>query len=162
MAAGLTFHIRIEGATETLAAFNKLSRDANKELRDETYEIADDVAGHMRGAAARDGAQSALMVPTIKARRDRVPNVSAGGGLPVGRYGKPAGALIFASEFGMSGRSGWYSRRRYRVSRGRQWHPHIGNTGYWFFPTARRLEPEVQRRWLAVADRLLRAWGAGG
>jgi hypothetical protein len=162
MSGTLTIHIRIDGVRETIRAFNEMGRDANRDLRTETFKISDDLAVKLRVAAGADGNQSRLMVPTIKARKDRVPSVEAGGSKRVGRHGKPAGALIFASEFGMSSRSGWYGRRRYRGSPGRQWHPHRGAASYWFFETVEDQTDNIQRRWLAVCDRLIRKWGAGG
>jgi hypothetical protein len=158
----ITITVRMDGVRETLAAFNRLDREANVQLRKETKEIAEDLAAAQRRAAIGDGAQSVLMVPTVKARMDRVITVVAGGGKRVGRYRKPAGALIFASEFGMNRRSGWYAAARFAGSRGRQYHPHTGRVGYWFFPASRRMEDEMYRRWFAVCDRLLAQWGAGG
>jgi len=158
----LTVHVKMDGVKETLRAFNRLERTASKELRDETIQIAESLVGDLRAAAIIDSRQSALLAPTVKARRDRVPNVSAGGSKRVGRQGEPAGGLIFSSEFGQNKKSGWYAAPRFRGSLGRQWHPHRGAASYWFYKTVDRETPEIFRRWFAVCDRLLNRWGAGG
>jgi hypothetical protein len=161
-AGSITYHVEIDGARETARAFSTMSRTAQKEVRDESARIADSLVPKLRGAAAADGAQSALLVPTVKSVRAFVPTVRAGGPKSVGRQGEPAGGLIFSSEFGQNKRSGWYGKKRYTGSRGRQWHPHRGRASYWFFRTIERNENEIYRKWFAALDRLLDRWGAGG
>jgi hypothetical protein len=157
----LQIEVRMDGVRQTLRAFRDLGRDASGDLREESVKIATGFVPRMQAAARADGPQSALMAPTVRVKRDRVPSVQAGGGKRVGRHKKPAGALIYASEFGMNSRSGWYGRVRYRQSRGRQWHPHRGAASYWFHRTADRQMDSVYRQWFAVVDRLIRRWASG-
>ncbi|PRX48685.1 hypothetical protein B0I33_104503 [Prauserella shujinwangii] len=153
---GLTVNLYISGLRPTLAAFRELPKDANNELRDRSRELAETLAGRIRTAAQAEGGQAALLARTVKAQRDRVPVVSAGGTRKLGRHRAPAWALLFAAEFGMNKRSGWYARPRYRGSSGRQYPPHSGQDGYWFFPTAREFEPEMGRQWRQAADAIIR------
>lgn len=159
---GLTVKVRITGVRATLAAFRELPDDANAELRTRSKALAETLAVQVRGAAVADGPQSAMLAPTVKAGRDRVPVITAGGSRKVGRNRKPAGALLFASEFGMSGQSGWYNRPPYRGSSGRQWHAHAGRGSYWFFRTVEDNSARIDREWNAAADAIVRAWGRGG
>lgn len=158
----LTTHMNISGVRATLQAFSKLPKDANEELRDASLDIAQDLADDVAAAATAEGGQAALMAPTVKATRDRVPTITAGGTKKVGRHKKPAWALLFASEFGMNRRSGWYAAAQYRHSSGRQYPPHVGSHSYWFFTTVSDRSPDIVRRWEQAADGIIRAFGKAG
>lgn len=150
---GLTIKVKIDGARETLRAFNALPKNANDELRDRTKEIATKVAQSAKDAGIRAGSQAALVSRSVKVKRDRVPAVQAGGGSPaLGRYHVPPSALLFGSEFGMDAHSGWYRKSRYDESKGFQYHPHTGQVGAWFFPTVEREAPAISEAWNKVAD----------
>lgn len=148
--AGLNVRIRVSGAAETVAACRQMSHQAQSEFRDEATKIANELVPKLRGAAIADGRQSAKVAPTVRAQAGVTPAVTAGG------------PLVFASEFGQNARSGWYARRRYVRSRGRQWHPHLGGGSYWFFRTIERNIDDINRMWLRALDRLIRRWGSGG
>lgn len=155
MAAGLTVKVRITGVRDTLRAFRELPKDASNELRDRTMVLAQSLATSARAAGAGDTAQSARAASSVKAVRDRVPVVKAGGT-------KRSAGVIFGSEFGMNRRSGWYARARYRHSAGRQYRPHQGAHSYWFFRSIEERQGEIDRTWNAIADSVVRKWGAGG
>jgi hypothetical protein len=158
----LTVKVHIDGVRETLAAFRALPKDATAELRTASLRLAELVADRARTAAVADSPQSALLAPTVKAVRDRVPAVQVGGTRRVGRNKAPAWQILFAAEFGMNKRSGWYSTPKYRDSRTRQARGHQGRDGYWFFPTVEAEAAMINREWNAAADRILRAFGGGG
>ncbi|MFF5992580.1 hypothetical protein [Prauserella flavalba] len=153
---GLTVNLYIQGLRPTLAAFRELPKDANTELRQRSRELSETLATRIQAAAQAEGGQAALLARTVRAQRDRVPVVQAGGTRKLGRHRAPAWALLFASEFGMNRRSGWYAATRYRGSAGRQYQPHSGQDGYWFFPTARAFEPEMGRQWRQAAGAIIR------
>lgn len=156
---GLTFRLHIDGLRTTLNAFRYLPKDASKTLRERTLELSEDLANVARGAARRDeGAQTSLLIPTIKARKDRVPSVQVGGTRKVGRHRVPAYAVLFGSEFGMNARSGWYAKRRYRTSDGRQYREHLGQQGYWFFPIVEQEQQRIGAAWRQVADDIISEW----
>lgn len=157
----LTVRVSIAGLHGTLDAFRELPRNASQELREASLEIAQDLAGDIRAAALTEGRQAAALASTVKATRDRVPAVTAGGTGGVGRHRTPAWQLLFGAEFGANGRYGWFSAARYRAATNRQFKPHAGTEGYWFFPTARLAEPEMGRRWRAAADEIVRKFGGG-
>jgi hypothetical protein len=134
----LTIKLHILGVRETLAAFRKLPKEASNSLREQSMRLAASLAQHVSGEARADSPQSALMAPTVKAIRDRVPAISAGGTSRVGRNQKPAFKILFGSEFGA---------RRYK-----QFRPHLGTGSYWMFRTVQHNEAELSAAWGRVAD----------
>lgn len=157
----LTVHLSTSGVRQTLRAFARLPKEASEQLRDASLDISKDLADDVAAAATARGAQAALMAPTVKATRDRVPALTAGGNKRVGRHKTPAHALLFASEFGMNRRSGWYAAAQYAQSSGRQYPPHLGRNSYWFFTTVSDNEADISRRWEQAADSIIRAFGRG-
>lgn len=141
----LTLRVEITGVRETLRAFRQLPRDANNELRTRTMALAETVADRVRAASRADSPQSALLAPTVKARRDRVPVIQVGGATRVGRNRKPAYKVLFGSEFGAT-----YLR---------QFRPHVGSGSYWFFKTVDSQKVEIDRTWNEIADDVIRRWG---
>lgn len=156
-----TVNVHIDGVRETLDAFRKLPKDANAELRVASIRLAEVVAAKAHTAAVVEGGVAALMAPTVKAVRDRVPVVQAGGTRRVGRNRVPAWQVLFVGEFGMNGRSGWYAAGRFAGSPTPQHKPHRGTAGYWFFPTVEASAPQISREWNAAADRIIDAFGGG-
>ncbi len=93
-------------------ALSKLPKEATKKLRDRSVVIAAKVADDARANARGQGGVAALVAPTIRSTRDRVPKVSMGSAkrLPP-RDGKPrsgpnqtVGNLIWGAEFGGGGK----------------------------------------------------------
>lgn len=156
---GLTFTVRIDGLRETLARFRDLPKEASDQLRTDTQKLAQTLADSATRAGTEQGSQAALVARTVKARRDRVPSVQAGGGTRLGRYGAPASALLFGSEFGMNRHSGWYRKSRYDDSVGFQYHPHTGQEGAWFFPTVEREATHISETWQRIADDIVDRFG---
>jgi len=158
----LTVKLSASGVRPVLAAFRHLPKDANTELRAASLRIADILATSAKDASHIDG-QAAAVGKTVKAVRDRVPVVQAGGARRVTSTGARAYELLFGSEFGMSRRSGWYAAARYRDSTGRQYASgHRGTSGRWFFPSVERELPAVLRQWERAADAILRRFEQGG
>lgn len=146
----LTMGIRISGARETLKAFNDLPKDANNELRDRSKKLSEMLADKVRQAARSDQSpQSALLAPTVKARRDRVPVIVAGGARRIGSRGRPAWALLFGAEFGSN------RHRQFRKQ-------HTGKDGSWLFPVADEHRDLIDREWNAAADEIAAKWAQGG
>lgn len=154
----LTINVHIAGVRETLAAFRELPKEANDQLRERSQRLAERIANRVRAAGEAEGAQAALVADTVKARRDRVPVIQVGGTRKLGRHRAPAYALLFASEFGMNQRTGWYGWPKYRQSLGMQYHEHTGRDGLWIFPTVEASEGEIGREWRAAADEIVAAF----
>lgn len=145
----LTVRIHIDGIFETLRALSKLPKDVQNEIRDTSLQLSKSLATKVAQAGVREGSQAALVSATVKARRDRVPVIVAGGMKKLGRNRKPAFKLLFGSEFG----SNRYS----------QFHkPHIGKGSYWFFKEVDENKEEIFKAWNEAADRVVNEFGRGG
>jgi hypothetical protein len=145
-----TISIQVEGMGETLRAFRDLPKEASDELRVESGEIAEYLAGKIRTAAGSDmSPQARIVAATLKVKRDRVPVLEVGGTKRIGRNKVPANRLMFGAEFGSN--------------RFRQFHKrHTGTAGSWFYGTVKREEAEIGRMWLEAADRIIAKWAEGG
>lgn len=140
----ITVTVRITNLRPTLAAFRDLPDDANQEMRAASLSIAGFLAVELK-MAARGNGQSALMVPTIRAIKDRVPVVQAGGARRVGRNRVQAYKVLFGSEFGA------HTLKQYRA---------FNASGYWFFITVDENTGYIDREYNEAADEVLTKWGA--
>ncbi len=141
----LTIRINITGVREVLAALNQLPKDATVELKAAALELSKHIADEARQAGINEGRQAALVATTVRATKDRLPVVVAGGSKKLGRNRQPAYKLLFGSEFGASVL--------------RQYKPHLGRDSYWFFKTIETNAVEIQKRWLDAADEVIRKFG---
>lgn len=139
-----TDRIHVEGLNETLRAFKQYGPDATNELRTEAKALSSQVAARQKAAGAGSDRQSAMAARTVRARRDRVPVIVAGG------RSRP-GMVFFGAEFG---------GRRRRTTQ--QFRPYRGRTGYWFYPTLRAMTPRLLEAYGDALDRAARKWGTGG
>lgn len=153
---GITVKIRISGARETIAAFRDLPKDASDALRDANQKISEDLAVKIAAAARGSDAQSALVAPTVKARRDRLPTVQAGGRRRAGKQSRrskgqrptTASDLLFGSNFGAT------QLKQFRA------HTGAGEDDYWFYRTVEANQASIEGEWHDAADRVLREWGS--
>lgn len=147
--------VQVAGLDETLRAFNRYGRDANRELRQAAGAEVDRIIPALTAAGAVAGKQAALTATSVRRRSDRVPVIMAGGSRrlrPSGSKRKvTAGDVFFGAEFGGGSRSTT-----------RQFPPYRGHTGYWFWPTLRRHLPELRRRYIRTLDELAARWARGG
>lgn len=142
----LTVRMSIHGVRETLQALRALPKEANDQIRDKSLELSKMLTGRLQSAARIDSAQSALMAPTIRPARDRVPTVQAGGMRKVGRNRVPAYKVLFGSEFGSN------NLKQYR--------PHQQG-GYWFFVTVDNEQGPIAKAWREAADEVVRSFSSG-
>lgn len=125
---------RVEGLNRALRS---ISKEASVQLRDASGRIAKRVASDAARSAREQGGAAALVAPTIRAGRDRVPLVRMGSAkrLPP-RNGKPRrgshqtiGDIIWGAEFGGGARPAT-----------RQFRPWLGSgrgAGYFLWPAVR-------------------------
>jgi hypothetical protein len=145
----------IEGVNATLRAYSKLGKEARAATKTEVMKVAQLVADRTAAAGRARGGRDALVAGSAKARRDRVPIVEYGG---KGLAGVSGGAtftdLVYGMEFGANqdGPNGWRFPPR-TPKKGR------GNEGYWIFPTARTMGPEIAELWFQALDRIAEEWG---
>lgn len=142
----LTVNVKIEGVRETLAAFNRLPKEASAELRKSSKELAELLAREAQTAGRARGGQAALVAGTVKAASDRVPVVQAGGAKRLGKSRAPAWKLLFGSEFG----SNQYKQFH---------HAHTGRDGLWFFPSVEKNAAKIAAAWNKAADEIADRFG---
>ena len=147
MAKRTALEVRIshDGIHETLAAFRALPKDASNELRDAAIELSRILAGEAKTSGRDEGGQAAAVAATVRAARDRVPVVVAGGLKKLGRNKKPAYKLLFGSEFGATEYT--------------QYQPHLGRGSYWFFRTIEDNQQRIMEEWQEAADAIVRKFG---
>jgi len=143
----LTVRIHIDGVREVLAALRALPKDANVELRKAALDLSKTIAAEARQAGINEGRQASLVATTVRAARDRLPVVVAGGNRKLGSNRAPAYKLLFGSEFG--------------ATRLKQYKPHVGRGSYWFFQSIDDNRVQIQKRWLDAADEIIRKYSAG-
>jgi hypothetical protein len=147
--------VHVEGLDETLRAFNRYGKEANKELRQAAGAEVDRILPALTLAATAAGGQAALTSTSVRRRSDRVPVILAGGSRRLSPGGSKrkvtAGDVFFGAEFGGGGRTTT-----------RQFPPYRGHTGYWFWPTLRHHLPELRRRYIRALDELAARWALGG
>lgn len=128
-------------------AMRKLPKEASAKLRDASEDIAVDIATKAQALAELVGGVASLVSPTIRPSRDRVPIVKmgssaklpeSGNGWTHKRTGKgqTIGDVIWGAEFG-----GGVSERT------RQFMPHLGQVGYFLWPTVRGESDAIMDRY---------------
>lgn len=174
--------LEVEGLKPFLARLSKLPKTAQAEIREAAQGIADDEARRITAAGRGNDRQSQAVAGFVKARKDRVPMIAAGGNAKTGvSGGATAGQLFFGAEFG-GGSSKRFERQvtvtQYTTKTGKtrtkrtfakaeftgtksttnQFRPHLGRTGYWFWPQLREDKDRMFKRWESVVDAIAREW----
>lgn len=157
----LVVKLSISGIRETLKKFKELPPEASTELRDKTQALSSFLALKAKAAGFAIGGQAAPVATTIKANRDRVPSITMGGTKLITSTRKPAYKLLFGAEFGANGRYGWFGAAKYSRSLGRQYLPHAGTKGYFFFRSVDDNQAELERGWNQVADDIVDRFSRG-
>lgn len=137
--------IEVQGLKELLKDMNRLGPAFNREVRASSKKIAEDEVPRLKAAANISNKMSAAVGVTVRARSDRVPQIIAGGAKRVALSTKPkAGDVFFGAEFGGGKRKTT-----------RQFRPHRGRRGYWFWPQIREDEKRMVAEWLDAIDRAM-------
>jgi hypothetical protein len=153
----LDAELHVEGLQETLRAFNRYGKEANRELRQAAGNLVDQsLIPSLILAAGAASPQAALTATSVKRRSDRVPTVVAGGSKRVrpntrSKRRVTAGDVFFGAEHG--------GGRRPQTTQFPEW---VGKTGYWFWPTVRHQLPHLRREYIRTLDELAAKWGRGG
>lgn len=166
MAEKQTIHIKADLTQYRglMKALNAMDKDAKKQLKEDVKPISQMVAKEIKIAAAHAPypKQAMAIAKTVRAKKDRIPYVSIGGSTKVFSNGQTAGQALIGSEFGAYPNSPAGSfpnggnKFPFRSAReGR------GNAGYWIYPTAKKLQPEVTRMWKHACEKVLDNWERG-
>jgi hypothetical protein len=147
-----------------LKALNKMDDDSKKALKDDVASISAWTAGAIKTAGYVGSpmpAQTAIVAQTVRANKDRIPNVTIGGSRGRASGGANAGVLLFGNEFGSDrntfGSAGNFPNGGYKFP-ARTPREGRGNKGYWIFPTLKALQPEITRRWKNAVGEVYENW----
>lgn len=179
---GVRMGIQLEGYKGLIARLNRLPKTAQVEMREAALEISEDEARRIAAAGAADDAQSQAVARFVKARKDRLPAIAAGGARKTGvSGGATAGQLFFGAEFGGGSTKAFTAQTEtYKTRSGKertrttgfsfaggkrsttnQFRPHRGRRGYWFWEQLREDEARMLARWEGALTALEREWGNG-
>jgi hypothetical protein len=147
-----------------MLALKRMDKGASDALRRDVAAISQWSGQQIKQAAPQSPmpAQSAVIARSITSRRDRIPNIQAGGrrAYTTGQRGSrvAAGVLWAGNEFGAKTFFPNGGRRfPFRSPQNGR-----GSLGYVIFPTLRRIQPELTRRWKsAVQARVFGEWSRG-
>lgn len=175
--------VEIDGLKPLLRRIRTLPKTAQDEIREAARAIADDEAARIASAGRSSDKQSRAAAGFVRARRDRVPLIVAGGASKAGvSGGATAGQLFFGAEFGGGGTKKWNRLTETKTSRSgksrdvfagvafagsrerattNQFRPHKGKTGYWLWPQLREDQERMLRRWVSAVEAVAREWGRG-
>ena len=150
-----------------LKALNTMEKEANVELKDDVQGITMWMGNEIKQAAYAHPfypRQAAVIAPTVKGNRDRIPNVTIGGSRGRASGGANAGQLLFGNEFG--GDRNAFGNKTAFPNGGYRFPPRSprlgrGNEGYWIFPTLRANQPEITKRWIKAVEKVFDNWNYG-
>lgn len=134
--------IKIVGLNKFLRVLNKIPKDMQAGIRDASQGIANDLVSASKQAAHTP--LQRMAAGGLKARRDRVPVVATSGTVGAG---VPTKDVFYGAEFGGG-----------RRDTTRQFLPHKGRTGYFFYPTARARGEKYFDMWADAIDAAFKAW----
>lgn len=138
-------------------AFREMDEGSKKALKDDVTSLSAWSATELQSSYTMNPlpAQAQKVAATIRANKDRIPNVTIGGSK--GRFsgGAVSGQVLFGSEFGGPApfKNGGRRFPERSAPQGR------GNEGYGIFKVLKQIQPEVTRRWKDAVDRhVIRKW----
>ena len=142
-------------------AFREMDEGSKKALKDDVTSISAWSATELQSSYTMNPypAQAQKVAATIRANKDRIPNVTIGGSK--GRFsgGAVSGQVLFGSEFGGPAPFANGGRRfpERSESQGR------GNVGYGIFKKLKEIQPTLTARWKdAVERQVLKKWADNG
>ena len=142
-------------------AFREMDEGSKKALKDDVTSISAWSATELQSSYTMNPypAQAQKVAATIRANKDRIPNVTIGGSK--GRFsgGAVSGQVLFGSEFGGPAPFANGGRRfpERSDSQGR------GNVGYGIFKKLKEIQPTLTARWKdAVERQVIKKWANNG
>lgn len=152
---GKRLSVQTKNMRATAKAFKDLPKDARKDLRARSQEVAELMVPKVKAdARANAGRQASKVIGSVRATKGQFPTVTAGG------RGQAGNEVLFGTIFGMTRKTGWYARRRYFKSTGSQFRPHRGQNSYWFFRSWEAEQDFIYAKWSEAADTTIRKWAA--
>jgi len=134
--------LTVAGLADTQKAFRKLPKEIKAASDEQVRAVARLVASEAKAAASTRAERKAAT--TIKAQKN---SVSLGGG---GKRSR-AGRMSLGTEFGGGA-----------TNRTRQFRPHRGTQGYFFWPSIRSNSERIKKMWDDMVDEILRELNSDG
>ena len=142
-------------------AFRDMDEGSKKALKDDVTSISAWSATELQSSYTMNPypAQAQKVAATIRANKDKIPNVTIGGSK--GRFsgGAVSGQVLFGSEFGGPAPFANGGRRfpERSDSSGR------GNIGYGIFKKLKEIQPSLTKQWKdAVERQVIKKWADNG
>jgi hypothetical protein len=146
-----------------LKALSQMDKESQIGLKDDVQSISKWTAQGIVYASygALMPAQAAIIAQTVRANRDRLPNVTIGGARGRASGGANAGQLLFGNEFGGErnafGNKTAFPNGGYRFPE-RSPRKGRGNAGWWIFPSLVEMQPTIRRRWQDAVNKVMDIW----
>jgi hypothetical protein len=142
-------------------AFREMDEGSKLALKDEVTSISAWSATELQSSYTLNPYpdQARKVAATIRANKDRIPNVTIGGNKQRFSGGAVSGQVLFGSEFGGPAPFANGGRRfpERSESNGR------GNIGYGIFKELKRIQPTLTARWKdAVSRHVIKKWDQNG
>lgn len=137
-------------------AMNKMDANSKTLLKNEVSSISAWSARQIKmgSADAIMVGQASRIATTVRANKDRVPNVTIGGSRAKFSGGAVSGMVVMGNEWGSLNKS---------RNGGSRFPLPTYPKGNWIFPTLRRIQPTVTHRWKEAIDRfVIEPWGKDG
>tara|TARA_R110000868_G_C10913922_1_gene765168 strand:+ start:362 stop:898 length:537 start_codon:yes stop_codon:yes gene_type:complete len=168
----ISFKANPKDLKNVYAAFRTLTDEASTELKSQVTAISAWTAAKIQVAAGQARympIQAERVAQSVRANKDRIPNVTVGGSKKNFSGGAAVGEVLFGSEFGAEP---YLARRKngsnlgansFGTNNGRRFPPmspplNGGNEGYWIFPTLRREQPYITSAWTTAVENVLNNW----
>jgi len=142
-------------------AFREMDEGSKKALKDDVTSISAWSATELQSSYTMNPypAQAQKVAATIRANKDKIPNVTIGGNKNRFSGGAVSGQVLFGSEFGGPAPFANGGRRfpERSDSQGR------GNVGYGIFKKLKEIQPTLTARWKeAVEQQVIKRWSDNG
>lgn len=142
-------------------AFRKMDDNSKLALKDEVTSISAWSATELQSSYTMNPypLQAQKVAATIRANKDKIPNVTIGGSKERFSGGAVSGNVLFGSEFGgpapFENGGTRFPQRSDRQGR--------GNVGYGIFAKLKDIQPTITARWKEAVDKhVLKVWDQNG
>ena len=146
-----------------LKALSQMDKEAQLQLKDDVHAISKWTAQGIiySSYGAFMPAQAAIVAQTVRANRDRLPNITIGGSKGRASGGANAGQLLYGNEFG--GERNAYNSQSAFPNGGYRFPARSpregrGNKGWWIFPSLVRMQPMIRQRWEEAVNKVMDNW----
>lgn len=137
--------IKVDGLNALLRDLNKLPPEVNRNIRKASFEIANDIAGGLRGWLGTP--QAAPLLERVRAKNDRVPNIKVGGESRAGVSGGARLGDLMGANFGS---------HRYPQF------PPVRRPDYYVYTLIKHRSQDITRAWVDEVNKALMTVDPGG